>query len=272
MSESTSNGIQSAPDSQAGQPESTLDQFLTEPDPQADTVPHSGFWPRTSPGRPAASPLSLLARLAGVIALAFAVAAAFVLLSSHSHLSAAHTTAGVTHAPSTRRPVRVPVHKAAAAPVKVKATRHATRPGRRLSAPESRPVVVVRQVTQGSSASGSPAQPKAAPEAAPKPAPKATAPPTVEVGGDVSCLSGQSIEGVWVQATGHSGFAPWQGSSTSKWWWWLPKGESYSLHVGCGGTQASWGVALYTPVVTGSDTFVCIDVSSDAGYGTCYVN
>jgi len=290
MSESNRNGIQPAPDSQAGPPESALDQFLTEPDPQADTAPspYSGFWPRTSPGRSAASPVSLLARLAGVIALAFAVAAAFVLLSTHSHPSPAHTTAGATH--SAKRSVTARAHKSAAAPVKakvkvkVKRTKHAARHGRPPSAEENRPVIVVRQVIRRSSASGSSAKPKAAhkssPKRAPKRAPKRTTPPTVEVGGDVTCLSGQSVEGVWVQATDHSGFAPWQGvsvsgqafGSTSKWWWWLPKGESYSLHVGCGGTQSGWGAALYTPVVTGSDTFVCIDVSSDAGYGTCYVN
>jgi hypothetical protein len=280
MSESNSNGIQPAPDGEAGQPEATLDQFLTEPDPLADTAPsdYAGFWPRTSPGRSSASPVSLLARLAGVVALAFAVAAVFVLLSTHSHLTAAHTTA--TQSPSAKASVTAPARKVTPAPVKAKPTAHPASPSRPPSGPGGAPVIVVRQVTHGSSGSGSSAKPKAASEPSPKPSPKATTPPTVKVGGDVTCLSGQPITGVWVQATGHSGFAPWQGvsvsgqpsGSTVKWWWSLPKGESYSLHVGCGGTQASWGVALYTPVVTGSDTFICIDDSSDAGYGTCYVN
>jgi hypothetical protein len=282
MSESTSTGIKPAPDSDPGQSESTLDQFLTEPDPQADAAPsrYSGFWPHTPPRRSSASPVSLLARLAGVIALAFAVVAGFVLVTTHSHLTAAHTTAGATHSPSARPSVTAPAHKAAPKPVKVKRTTHAKRLGRHPSGPASKPVIVVRQVTHAAPAPAPPAKPKAAPKRSPKAARKAAARPTVQVGGDVTCLSGASIEGVWVQATGHSGFAPWQGvsvsgqafGSTSKWWWPLPKGESYSLHVGCGGTQATWGVALYTPVVTGSDTFICIDVSSDAGYGTCYVN
>ncbi len=101
----------------------------------------------------------------------------------------------------------------------------------------------------------------------------------VEVSGQVTCLSRRSVEGVWVQATIHSGYAKWVGlkvpgktlGSTSTWWWWLPTGESYSLRIGCGGTQAIWGVTCYTKVVRGTPkSFDCIDIKSKAGYATCY--
>jgi hypothetical protein len=86
-------------------------------------------------------------------------------------------------------------------------------------------------------------------------------------------VSGNSVEGVWVQASDGAGWAPWQGlgnGSTSNWWYTLPENEAYSLHVGCGGTPASWAVAVYTPTVTGSqNSFNCYDVAGQANYGTC---
>lgn len=93
------------------------------------------------------------------------------------------------------------------------------------------------------------------------------------VTGQVSCTSGRSVEGVWVQTASGSGFAPWQGlgnGSTSDYWYTLPRTESFSLHVGCGGTTASWAVATYSPTVSAAhDSFNCDDVAGDAGYGTC---
>jgi hypothetical protein len=94
-----------------------------------------------------------------------------------------------------------------------------------------------------------------------------------KISGEVSCVSGNSVEGVWVQASDGAGWAPWQGlgnGSTSTWWYTLPKDESYSLHVGCGGTTSNWAVATYTPTVTGSsNSFNCYDVAGQADYGTC---
>ena len=91
--------------------------------------------------------------------------------------------------------------------------------------------------------------------------------------GQVSCVSGNSVEGVWVQAADGAGWAPWQGlgnGSTSNWWFTLPENEAWSLHVGCGGSTSSWAVADYTPWVTGSyNAFNCYDVAGQADYGTC---
>jgi hypothetical protein len=106
--------------------------------------------------------------------------------------------------------------------------------------------------------------------APPPPSPTAA---SFKVTGQVSCVSGNSVEGVWVQAGDGAGWAPWQGlgnGSTSDWWFTLPKTESYSLHVGCGGTTSSWAVATYSPTVTGAhNSFNCYDVADQANYGTC---
>jgi hypothetical protein len=100
------------------------------------------------------------------------------------------------------------------------------------------------------------------------------------IGGEVTCLSGRSVEGVWVQASVNAGFAKWIGiqvpgkttGSTSRWWWWLPRGEPYSLRIGCGGSQARWGLTCRTQIVSGMPTsFACIDIKGKVGYGTCYL-
>lgn len=118
---------------------------------------------------------------------------------------------------------------------------------------------------------GSHATTAAKPPAAPKTAPANT---PVTIGGQLTCSSGKSIEGVWVSTTTGSGYAPWQGlgNNVSKYWYTLPTSEPYSVHVGCGGTQADWGVACYGPQVTNpADSFECFDVSGAGGYETCGV-
>jgi hypothetical protein len=86
-------------------------------------------------------------------------------------------------------------------------------------------------------------------------------------------VSGNSVEGVWVQAAQGAGYSPWQGignGSTSRYWYTLPAQIPFSLHVGCGGTTAAWGVALTTPQTPGPvANFTCHDVEGQAGYGTC---
>lgn len=93
------------------------------------------------------------------------------------------------------------------------------------------------------------------------------------VSGQISCVSGNSVEGVWVQASDGAGWAPWTGlgnGSTSDWSFTLPKKESYSLHIGCGGTTSSWAVADNSPAITAAtSSFNCIDVAGESGYGTC---
>lgn len=110
------------------------------------------------------------------------------------------------------------------------------------------------------------------------PAPPKTvtkAPAAYQISGTVSCVSGHSVEGVWVQAAQGSGYSPWQGignGSTSRYWYTLPSTLSFSLHVGCGGTTAAWGISLSTPLVPGPvANFTCHDVAGSAGYGDCDV-
>jgi hypothetical protein len=81
------------------------------------------------------------------------------------------------------------------------------------------------------------------------------------------------VQGVWVQAAQGSGYSPWQGignGSTSRYWYTLPDTMSFSLHVGCGGTQANWGVALTSVQASGPvANFTCYDVAGQANYATC---
>jgi len=96
---------------------------------------------------------------------------------------------------------------------------------------------------------------------------------TVEVTGQVSCLSGNSVEGVWVQAGSGKGWADWKklgNGSTSDWWYWLPVNEPYALHVGCGGSPSAWSVATYSPTVSGlHNSFNCYDVADKPDFRTC---
>lgn len=248
-----------------------------DPDQPGDTdrYPEGGFWPApeeakaadaepdgfwASPEPPqrsgSAGPVKLLARLAGVLALVFAVVAIIVL-----HSTARHQVAGNVSTPArTATPTPSPHHQRPA--------RH--KPRRRHASAE--PVAAVNL------APATPSPPVKVRHTH-KSRTRRPAASKVEVGGQVTCLSGKSVEGVWVQADADAGYAPWQGvnvpgkafGSTSRWWWRLPKGESYSLHVGCGGTQANWGVAADTSVVSGTpNSFDCIDLPAQAGYRTCY--
>lgn len=94
------------------------------------------------------------------------------------------------------------------------------------------------------------------------------------VSGTVQCLS-MNVEGVWVAAqSGTSGWASWSATSNptiANWHYTLSSGNSYSLHVGCGGSPQSWAVTTYSPVVSGSGhTFLCWDYAyEDPHYGTC---
>jgi hypothetical protein len=117
--------------------------------------------------------------------------------------------------------------------------------------------------------------PASAPGSAAPPPSTSKAPAAYQISGTVSCVSGHSVEGVWVQAAQGSGYSPWQGignGSTSRYWYTLPSTMSFSLHVGCGGTTAAWGISLSTPLVPGPvANFTCHDVAGSAGYGDCDV-
>ena len=101
-------------------------------------------------------------------------------------------------------------------------------------------------------------------------------PQPFNISGAVTCTSGHAVVGVWVAAAQGAGYSPWRGQGngeTATYWYTLPKKESWSLHVGCGGSPSSWGVATYSVTVSSANVnFACDDVQGQAGYGTCRVN
>jgi hypothetical protein len=84
------------------------------------------------------------------------------------------------------------------------------------------------------------------------------------------------VEGVWVATSKGSGYSPWTGQgdgATASFKYTLPLHESYSLHVGCGGSPSSWQVATYSVTVsTAVNNFSCDDVPGQADYGTCHTS
>lgn len=162
-----------------------------------------------------------------------------------------------------KKPAKRPAHKRPAVP-------------KARSTPRNPPAAAPVFLPAGTATAGASPAPTPTPTASHPTAPHPTAAPPVtrlNVSGEVSCVSGNSVEGVWVQAAKGSAFAPWRGlgnGSTSQWWFTLPTSEPYSLHVGCGGTTASWKVADFSPTVSGaSNSFNCFDVAGQSGYGTC---
>ncbi|WP_406284135.1 serine/threonine-protein kinase [Embleya sp. NBC_00896] len=93
------------------------------------------------------------------------------------------------------------------------------------------------------------------------------------VGGNVSCTSGNLVVGVWVEATRGSGFAfiRLEPAGSSSYQYTLPSSETYTLHVGCGGTSKDWAVSVNdAPQVSGRrNSFICNDIRDRPGYGTC---
>ncbi|MFF2519820.1 chitinase [Streptomyces sp. NPDC058086] len=97
----------------------------------------------------------------------------------------------------------------------------------------------------------------------------------IRIAGQVRCESGNPIVGVWVQ-TSHSAdsrFAAWRGvgdGAKADWWTDIPENERYSLHIGCGGTPASWATENMTGWHSGpKNSFDCVDIAGDPRYETC---
>ncbi|WP_260609403.1 chitinase [Streptomyces sp. WAC 01325] len=93
--------------------------------------------------------------------------------------------------------------------------------------------------------------------------------------GLVHCESGRPIVGVWVEAANASDshFAAWRGigdGAYADWWTDLPSDQSYSLHIGCGGTPASWASENKTAAYSGtSSSFSCNDIEGAPNRGKC---
>lgn len=97
---------------------------------------------------------------------------------------------------------------------------------------------------------------------------------TYEVSGSLTCSSGNRVVGVWVQ--GKSKRAEGWAKMTSlpngetRYSYVLPRGEIYSLHIGCGGTAQDWAVDPHTAEVSGNrNSFDCFDVQALPRYKFC---
>lgn len=102
----------------------------------------------------------------------------------------------------------------------------------------------------------------------------AAGPANAAVSGSVTCdtySSTYKVVGVWIDSTNnaHDGFASWSPYAGAPWTASYSKGniaagESYKVHVGCGGTTSSWGQTAYSPFVTGGHDFICHVTSAPA--------
>ena len=63
------------------------------------------------------------------------------------------------------------------------------------------------------------------------------------VSGEVTCVDGLPVEGVWIQASGGSGSANWTPTSGASYNARFSRGGvsgSWTVHVGCGGSRSHW--------------------------------
>jgi hypothetical protein len=104
-----------------------------------------------------------------------------------------------------------------------------------------------------------------------KPPVKAPHPPE-QVSGYVQCTS-LPVEGVWIVARrGGSGWAEWTGvtATLARYNYTLPKGGSYAVHVGCGGSLPDWQTTPDSGFVSGAfNDFLCHDVAGQADFDVC---
>jgi hypothetical protein len=92
------------------------------------------------------------------------------------------------------------------------------------------------------------------------------------ISGQIGCINNASPVGVWVQAQNStSGWADHKvpielgGLSKVDYSFTLDRGGPYQVHVGCGGTPASWASDIPSDNVTGSHDFLCNDMNQLEG-------
>jgi hypothetical protein len=93
-----------------------------------------------------------------------------------------------------------------------------------------------------------------------------------KVSGFLTCSSGHPVVGVWLHGTSASGWAKLENTADGRteYSYKLPRGNDYSLHVGCGGTSDKWAVDPHTAEVSGTrNSFDCFDVPNYPLYKTC---
>jgi len=85
---------------------------------------------------------------------------------------------------------------------------------------------------------------------------------STSVSGYVTCVDELNVEGVWIQASGGSGFASWSDAGSGYYARYSRAGisGSWTVHVGCGGSSSNW---KYTP-----DGFQ--NVTGSSASWTCY--
>jgi hypothetical protein len=98
----------------------------------------------------------------------------------------------------------------------------------------------------------------------------------VAVAGQVRCLSGRVVTGIWVEASnGGSDWAFWRSQAEDRaaadFTHTLPFGGAYSVHVGCGGSGAHWETASWSSFVRDqTHHFACDDAKASPGHnGVC---
>jgi len=243
--------------------------------------------------RPSVRPATLVAAVAGVLAVAFAVGGVTTLLPAGQASGAARPVAQVgsvtarprAHArpapkprPSTRPSPKQTARHSPKRSKRKPAARHAA-PARhatpaRQAAPEP---IIVRLLPPAPAVprpNRAPAKPPAKhPARRPARRPASHAPVPRQISGYVQC-STMAVEGVWIVAkNGGSGWAKWtaeDSASTARYTYRLPKGGRYAVHVGCGGSPADWLTTPDSGVVSGTfNDFVCYDVAGQGAYGFC---
>jgi hypothetical protein len=225
--------------------------------------------PKVPDRKPSRAQLTVM----GIALLVVAVGASFWgLHASQTPTRTLQTAQSLPKSPPTSQslsanPVKTPSHK----PAKP-ATHHSSSvpQGTPAQPPANQGVALAPSLPQSTA-------PNSAPSRAQAPsAPHSTAPKSApfQISGTVSCISGNTVEGVWVAAGKGSGYSPWTGQgngASASFIYTLPLHESYSLHVGCGGTTSTWKVATYSVTVSGAvNNFVCDDVSGQPSYGSCH--
>jgi hypothetical protein len=96
------------------------------------------------------------------------------------------------------------------------------------------------------------------------------------VAGSVACVTGNAVEGVFVNAnSGGGGWGimnvPGGTSNAVSWHYTLPKGGSYYVAVGCGGRPSSWNSTSYSGNYTGnSSSLICYDTRYEVPAGWQY--
>jgi hypothetical protein len=241
-------------------------------------------------------PATLIAAIAGVLAVAFAVGGVTALLPAGQASGAARPVAQVSReTPSPRvhpRPAPKPTPAARRSPKPPARRKPVTRPTPTApppAPPATVPPIIVRVeppppavLPQAPPPARAPAKAPAKPPAkapakppakAPAKAPVQTAPLTSQISGYVQC-STMAVEGVWIVAeNGGSGWAKWtagNSASTAKYSYTLPHGGRYAVHVGCGGSPAHWQTTPDSNVVSGTfNDFICYDVKGQSAYDFC---